>query len=276
MTANRPRTTDGRAAVESRAVRATRSTRGESSTTGARAATTSAVPSARQKRSVLSQLPSILPRTRGARAAVVGSVLTLALAGGLATQASIAAQDTRPAAPTAQAAPEVKLSAPQFRKVKNVGQKFDFSVLATLSSESVSAGAEASKSAREAASQASALKQAVDALKEEAAPPKTVDDPAAAQAFAASQLGKYGWGAGEMPCLVTLWTRESGWKTTAQNADSGAYGIVQALPGTKMASVAPDWQTNYKTQITWGLKYVSERYGSPCGALGFHYANNWY
>jgi len=266
MTANRPRTTDGRAAVESRAVRATRSTRGESSTTGARA-TASAVPSARQKRSVLSQLPSILPRTRGARAAVVGSVLTLALAGGLATQASIAAQDTRPAAPTAQAAPEVKLSAPQFRKVKNVGQKFDFSVLATLSSESVSAGAEASKSAREAASQASALKQAVDALKEEAAPPKTVDDPAAAQAFAASQLGKYGWGAGEMPCLVTLWTR---------NADSGAYGIVQALPGTKMASVAPDWQTNYKTQITWGLKYVSERYGSPCGALGFHYANNWY
>jgi len=201
--------------------------------------------------------------------------LTVALAGGLAAQASIAAQDTAPVAPTAQSAPEVKLSDPQFRKV-SVGQKFDFSVLATLSSESVTAGTEASKSAREAANQASALKEAVDALKEEAAPPKTVDDPAGAQAFASSQLGKYGWSQSEMPCLVTLWTRESGWKTTAQNPDSGAYGIVQALPGTKMGTVADDWQTNYKTQITWGLKYVSERYGSPCGALGFHYANNWY
>ena len=274
MTANRPRTTDGRAAARSRAVRATGSPRSDERTAGFRSSA-AAAPSGRPKRSILSQLPSLLPRTRGARAAVVGSVLTLTLAGGLAAQASIAAQDTAPVAPTVQSAPEVKLSAPQFRKV-SVGQKFDFSVLATLSSESVSAGAEASKSAREAASQAAALKDAVDALKEEAAPPKTVDDPAAAQAFAATQLGKYGWGAGEMPCLVTLWTRESGWKTTAQNADSGAYGIVQALPGTKMASVAPDWQTNYKTQITWGLKYVSERYGSPCGALGFHYANNWY
>ncbi|MBO9706503.1 MAG: hypothetical protein J7474_13480, partial [Arthrobacter sp.] len=75
MTANRPRTTDGRAVAGSRAVRATRSTRSEDHAAGARTAATAA-PSGRQKRSVLSQLPSILPRTRGARAAVVGSVLT--------------------------------------------------------------------------------------------------------------------------------------------------------------------------------------------------------
>jgi len=103
-----------------------------------------------------------------------------------------------------------------------------------------------------------------------------VDDPAGAQAYAAAQLGSYGWAADQMQCLAKLWTKESDWKTTATNASSGAYGVVQALPAEKMASAGADYRTNYRTQINWGLNYVKQRYGSPCGALNFHYANNWY
>lgn len=108
------------------------------------------------------------------------------------------------------------------------------------------------------------------------APPAAVDDPAAAQAYAVSQLGNYGWTADQMQCLTALWTKESDWKTTATNASSGAYGIVQSLPAEKMASAGGDYLTNFRTQINWGLNYVKERYGSPCGALNFHLANNWY
>jgi hypothetical protein len=79
-----------------------------------------------------------------------------------------------------------------------------------------------------------------------------------------------------MQCLHKLWTKESDWKTTATNASSGAYGVVQSLPATKMASAGADYMTNYRTQINWGLNYVKSRYGSPCGALNFHYAHNWY
>jgi hypothetical protein len=108
------------------------------------------------------------------------------------------------------------------------------------------------------------------------APPVAVDDPAAAQAYAASQLAGYGWAGDQMQCLNTLWTKESEWKTTATNASSGAYGVVQSLPAEKMASAGGDYLTNFRTQINWGLNYVKERYGSPCGALNFHLANNWY
>lgn len=108
------------------------------------------------------------------------------------------------------------------------------------------------------------------------APPVAVDDPAGAQAYAAAQLGTYGWAPSEMQCLMKLWTRESDWKTTATNASSGAYGVVQSLPAEKMASAGADYMTNYRTQINWGLNYVKQRYGSPCGALNFHYANSWY
>ncbi len=106
--------------------------------------------------------------------------------------------------------------------------------------------------------------------------PVAVDDPAGAQAYAAAQLGSYGWAPDQMQCLQKLWTKESDWKTTATNASSGAYGVVQSLPASKMASAGADYMTNYRTQINWGLNYVKSRYGSPCGALDFHYANNWY
>ncbi|HET9348195.1 MAG TPA: hypothetical protein VFO13_03545 [Arthrobacter sp.] len=106
--------------------------------------------------------------------------------------------------------------------------------------------------------------------------PVAIDDPAGAQAYAAGQLGSYGWAQSQMPCLMKLWTKESDWETTATNPSSGAYGVVQSLPAEKMASAGADYRTNYRTQINWGLQYIQDRYGSPCGALNFHYANNWY
>ena len=86
----------------------------------------------------------------------------------------------------------------------------------------------------------------------------------------------HGWAEGQFGCLDSLWTKESGWRWNAANGSSGAYGIPQSLPGSKMASVASDWDTNPITQITWGLAYISGRYGSPCSAWGHSQAFNWY
>ncbi|MBD8042894.1 hypothetical protein H9638_03605 [Arthrobacter sp. Sa2BUA2] len=147
------------------------------------------------------------------------------------------------------------------------------------------AAAEAAAAAAEQAAAQLAAEQAAAAAAEEAAAAEAariaaasvpVDDPAGAKAYAATALGGHGWGASEMACLDTLWTKESEWLTSATNASSGAYGIPQALPGTKLATAGGDWQTNYKTQVNWGLTYIESRYGSPCSALNFHYANNWY
>jgi len=82
--------------------------------------------------------------------------------------------------------------------------------------------------------------------------------------------------AGQFGCLDSLWGRESGWQVSASNASSGAYGIPQDLPGSKMASVGPDWQSNAATQIQWGLGYIDGRYGSPCAAWSHSQANGWY
>jgi hypothetical protein len=106
------------------------------------------------------------------------------------------------------------------------------------------------------------------------APPAV--DPASAQAFAASQLTSHGWDSGQMGCLVDLWNRESGWRYNADNSSSGAYGIPQALPGSKMATIGGDWQTNPQTQIIWGLDYIARSYGSPCGAWAHETSAGWY
>lgn len=108
------------------------------------------------------------------------------------------------------------------------------------------------------------------------APPAVTPDPGSAQAYAQSALAARGFGAGEFSCLVSLWNRESGWRVNASNSSSGAYGIPQALPGSKMASAGPNWQTDAATQIDWGLGYVLGRYGSPCGAWAHSESSGWY
>ena len=100
--------------------------------------------------------------------------------------------------------------------------------------------------------------------------------PETAKAAAKSMLPAYGWNDAQYQCLEIMWTRESNWNYAAENPSSGAYGIPQSLPANKMASVASDWHDNAVTQITWGLGYIKERYGSPCQAWAWWQQNNWY
>lgn len=94
--------------------------------------------------------------------------------------------------------------------------------------------------------------------------------------LARAMLRTRGWGAEQFRCLDSLWTRESGWDRFARNPSSGAYGIPQALPASKMASAGADWRTNPATQIKWGLQYIAATYGSPCGAWAKSQSHGWY
>jgi hypothetical protein len=108
------------------------------------------------------------------------------------------------------------------------------------------------------------------------APAAGVPDPGSAQAAGYAAVQARGWGDDQYNCLVSLWNKESHWNVYAYNAGSGAYGIPQALPGSKMASAGPDWQTNAATQIAWGLGYIQGRYQTPCGAWAHSQASGWY
>jgi len=96
------------------------------------------------------------------------------------------------------------------------------------------------------------------------------------EAVARLLAADHGWGGEQFGCLSSLWTKESGWRWNASNPSSGAYGIPQSLPGSKMASMGSDWATNPATQIKWGLQYISNSYGTPCSAWAHSQATNWY
>ena len=136
--------------------------------------------------------------------------------------------------------------------------------------------------AAQAAAEAAEAQAAAQASEGAAAAPAPVadpgagTDPAGAKDVASSMLAGYGWDDSQFSCLENLWNRESGWNYQAENASSGAYGIPQALPGSKMSAVAEDWATNPTTQITWGLGYISGRYGSPCSAWAHSESVGWY
>ena len=108
------------------------------------------------------------------------------------------------------------------------------------------------------------------------APSAGLPDPGSAKAIGYDMVLARGWDVNQYNCLVALWDRESHWNVYATNKSSGAYGIPQALPGTKMASVGVDWQTNPATQIAWGLGYIAGRYGNPCGAWASSQSRGWY
>ncbi|MBA2446232.1 MAG: lytic transglycosylase domain-containing protein [Nocardioidaceae bacterium] len=110
------------------------------------------------------------------------------------------------------------------------------------------------------------------AMTERVEPPQPTDPRALAQ----SMLPAYGWSSSEFSCLDQLWVSESDWDPTAINPTSGAYGIPQSLPAEKMATTGSDWRTNPATQIAWGLGYIRDSYGTPCGAWSFKQGNNWY
>lgn len=106
--------------------------------------------------------------------------------------------------------------------------------------------------------------------------PTAGDTTGGPQAYARSLLPSYGWNSSQWPPLYNLWMRESGWRWNADNPSSSAYGIPQALPGSKMASAGADWATNPNTQVRWGLGYIKGRYGSPAAAWAHSEAVGWY
>lgn len=130
------------------------------------------------------------------------------------------------------------------------------------------------KTAKQAKAEAARAKSKAAATARAKAKALASQDP---HAIAAGMAAVRGWaGSGQMQCLTSLWTRESSWQVGADNPSSDAYGIPQALPGTKMASAGADWRTNPATQIKWGLDYIAGRYGSPCGAWAHEVSAGWY
>ena len=104
----------------------------------------------------------------------------------------------------------------------------------------------------------------------------TPTNPTEAQAIGKEMMLAAGFGEDQWGCLYNLWMRESGWRTTAGNVSSGAYGIPQSLPASKMAAFGGDYLTNPRTQIAWGLSYIKGRYGTPCGGWSAFQAKGWY
>jgi hypothetical protein len=116
-----------------------------------------------------------------------------------------------------------------------------------------------------------------DAAAAAAAALANANTPDGARAFARDlAASQYGWGADQFQCLDNLWQKESGWSYTAYNASSGATGIPQSLPGSKMATAGADWETSAATQITWGLGYIKGAYGTPCSAWSHSQSVDWY
>jgi hypothetical protein len=209
--------------------------------------------------------------------AVAGAttVATIAVASGVAAAAPDGpAAKAAPSRPAAGAA-DVSDAARQLAR--------DKIHLATLERDRLAAEARAA-ARREARRRAAAARRAAERAAARQAQQQPAGNSASApaapsgspQQIAAAMLGSFGWSSGEFGCLQSLWNAESGWNPSASNPISGAYGIPQALPGSKMASAGADWQTNPATQIKWGLGYIKQVYGSPCAAWSHEQSTGWY
>lgn len=216
------------------------------------------------------------PTRRGIAVTAVGGVL---LTGGLAGAQTVIGSNADQAAATAHQPIAIGLAdeslsdeldrsadrAPLAEKVT------DPQALQDITAATKKAAADEAAAARRAAAEAAAAKQA-EQERQEAARLASQDPRTTARAM----LADYGWSADQFGCLDSLWVGESGWDHTATNPSSGAYGIPQSLPASKMATAGADWQTNPATQIKWGLGYIREVYGSPCSAEAFKQGNGWY
>jgi len=144
------------------------------------------------------------------------------------------------------------------------------------------AAAAKAAAAKAAAAQAAQHQAAQQQATQQQATQQASQQPAAStpsgspQQIAEQMLSQFGWSSSQFSCLQPLWAHESGWNVYASNPSSGAYGIPQALPGSRMASAGPDWQSDAATQIRWGLQYIQGTYGSPCAAWSHEEADGWY
>jgi hypothetical protein len=205
------------------------------------------------------------PRRRTFRKALTGVTLT-ALALGAVGGAAVAV-DRRAERPDAAAAALAAAEARQSTGIADLGER------GSTTSRSLRGPVDPAKAALVRAATRSGGQVTRTAKVDPVEAAAATGDP---KAIAQAMLGRFGFGSDQFSCLESLWDKESGWDPHASNPSSGAYGIPQSLPGSKMASAGADWQTNPATQIEWGLGYIRDSYGSPCSAWGHSEANGWY
>ncbi|MGW4381806.1 aggregation-promoting factor C-terminal-like domain-containing protein [Kitasatospora sp. NPDC004531] len=150
--------------------------------------------------------------------------------------------------------------------------KADAEASASASASAAAAKESAEAKARAEAASRSQQRQALPSSK----PSATASPLAKTYSGTPQQIAAQLVPAGQLQCFTNIVERESGWNVHATNPSSGAYGLMQALPGSKMASAGADWRDNPATQIKWGLQYMNQTYGSPCAAWSFWQAHNWY
>jgi hypothetical protein len=199
-------------------------------------------------------------RTTAAAAAVAGSVLVAVPLIGATSLSGGAADDTKPVAAEHQIAYK-----PDPRGLGNDWLPTPPKPAATKAPATTSPERASRSESRKAIPSSSSKNSSSSSSKSSSGSPKSI---------AQAKLAERGW-SGQFSCLNSLWQKESGWRVSASNP-SGAYGIPQALPGSKMASAGSDWRTNPATQIDWGLDYISETYGTPCAAWSHSQSDNWY
>lgn len=233
-------------------------------------------------------MPSLIPANRTAKRT---RLISLAAAGSLSVAGAISVAaltlpSTASAEPAVSASPGFASASPAFARLDVATQRgatsraqqvdaFDGARF-SLGMRQYTARQTAAKAAHAAAARAAVAKGVAEKA---AATVKTQAAAAASgspQQVARAMLGKFGWSGGQFSCLEPLWGHESRWSVSASNPGSGAYGIPQALPGSRMASAGPDWQTNAGTQIKWGLQYIQSTYGSPCAAWSHEESAGWY
>lgn len=221
-------------------------------------------------------VPLLLTAASGLLAAVVAVVPLLA--------DRPTAVDAVPAPAVSAAAQPLATQVPGDRTSDQVSRELDRPVLVERADARVAAQAQLSvavatekerldAAAAQAAAAAAAAEAARVAAELEASRGYTGTPREIARQMAAAE---YGWGEQQFQCYDNIIMRESEWVITATNPSSGAYGIPQALPAEKLAAAGDDWRTNPVTQITWGLDYIEERYGTPCDAWSFKQSVGWY
>ena len=225
--------------------------------------------------------PSAFTATAGAATVA----LLAASAGAVATMwpASATSYAAHPqSAPAGNAAPDLPHSSSQVMRIRAVYQasavRAARSAASRLAAERAQAAAQraAAERAAQLAAQRRAQQLAAQQKAAQAQAAQVAQQPSGTpQQIAQSMLASYGWGQDQWGCLNQLWQQESSWNVTAANP-SGAYGIPQALPASKMASAGSDWQTNATTQIKWGLGYIQSVYGTPCSAWSHEQADGFY
>ncbi|GAB3645291.1 lysozyme family protein [Glycomyces tarimensis] len=220
----------------------------------------------------------------------LAAVLVLALGAVIAVNAAtddVAEEDSRhpsQAAAEQQAEAEAAFEEVRYRHVNYIAETAgaDVATKAEAVADYALAKADGLDDAETAAQEAAEAEEAA-AIEEAAqnANPTSVDIPASCDEFSGNRATgcaialDSGFDLEQFGCLEALWTRESGWNEYAANS-IGAYGIPQALPGSKMSSEGSDWETNPVTQINWGLGYIAGRYGTPCSAWEHSENNGWY